>query len=42
MARHHRGHAEEVRRWLDKAVAAIDRAGQAPPDGALLDSRTDW
>ena len=42
MAHHRLGHAEEARKWLDKAVAAIDRAAQDPPDGASPGSRIDW
>jgi hypothetical protein len=42
MAHHRLGHAEEARKWLDKAVAAIDRATQDPPDGSSLESRIDW
>jgi WD40 repeat protein/serine/threonine protein kinase/tetratricopeptide (TPR) repeat protein len=42
MAHHRLGHAVEARHWLDKAVAAIDRATQDPPDGASPDSRIDW
>ena len=42
MAHHRLGHAEEARRWLDKATAAIDGAPQAQPVGESLDSRIDW
>jgi tetratricopeptide (TPR) repeat protein len=42
MAHHRLGHAVEARQWLDKAVAAIDRATQAPPDGSSSGSRINW
>jgi WD40 repeat protein/serine/threonine protein kinase/tetratricopeptide (TPR) repeat protein len=46
MAHHRLGHRDEARKWLDKAVAAIDRAtqvqGQGSPDGAAAGSRINW
>jgi WD40 repeat protein/tetratricopeptide (TPR) repeat protein len=34
MAHHHLGHADEARRWLDRAAAAIDKAITDHSDGA--------
>jgi tetratricopeptide (TPR) repeat protein len=42
MAHHRLGHAEEARKWLDKAVASIDRTTQDPWDGASPGSRIYW
>jgi tetratricopeptide (TPR) repeat protein len=42
MAHHRLGHAEEARKWLEKAITGIDRATQDPPDGASPDSRIRW
>jgi tetratricopeptide (TPR) repeat protein len=44
MAHHRLGHRDEARKWLDKAVAAIDRvtSGQGPSDSASSGSRIDW
>ncbi len=42
MAHDRLGHADEGRKWLDKAVAWIDGALQDPPLGALPESRIGW
>jgi tetratricopeptide (TPR) repeat protein len=42
MAHHRLGHAEEARKWLDKAVAAIKQATQARPEDVPPYARLDW
>ena len=42
MAHHRLGHRDEARKWLDKAIAAIDAATKSPPDDASSKSRIDW
>jgi tetratricopeptide (TPR) repeat protein len=42
MAHHRLGHAEEARKWLDKAGASIDQATQGRPEDASASSRIDW
>jgi tetratricopeptide (TPR) repeat protein len=42
MAHHRLGHRGEARKWLDKAVASIDRTTQGAPDGDSSGSRIDW
>ena len=42
MAHHRLGHAEEARKWLDKAIARIDQATQDQPEDASSGSRINW
>jgi tetratricopeptide (TPR) repeat protein len=42
MAHHRLGHAEEARKWLDKAVAWIDQRKQLRWEGASSDFLIDW
>jgi tetratricopeptide (TPR) repeat protein len=42
MGHHRLGHAEEARRWLDKAVASINRATESRPEDTSSGSRIDW
>jgi WD40 repeat protein/tetratricopeptide (TPR) repeat protein len=42
MAHHGLGHAEEARKWLDKATTRIDQVTQGQAEEASSDSRIDW